>query len=192
MHHCVWSLFTLLRFAGRSEVIPSLLTRRRMMFAVPPASVWSMRGRDFDHLPCGSHVRSFPESWPFFTVARETVRGFWRRGFFSRAWSNRRLAPSFQTTGPDDRHTLGHNASDRHHHHEKRFEWIIHGVAQTCTPCTCGFSWKVGGRAGGCQNGQLCLHCHVCPKRAARQRRKPRKFEHRVGAFHQQVPCETP
>lgn len=43
-----------------------------------------------------------------------------------------------------------------------------------CKPC--GFFWK----AGGCQNGQLCLHCHLCPERAARQRRKARKSEHRA------------
>ena len=100
-----------------------------------------MRGRDFDHLPCGSHVRSFPESWPFFHSGKRDsdngsafsidIERLLASRVFSRAWSNRRLAPSLQSTGPDDRHTLGHIASDRHHHHhEKRFDWIVHGVAE--------------------------------------------------------------
>jgi hypothetical protein len=55
----------------------------------------------------------------------------------------------------------------------------------SCKPC--GFFWK----AGGCQNGQLCLHCHLCPERAARQRRKARKFEQRAEALQQQVSQEA-
>eukprot|EP00927_Polykrikos_kofoidii_P049744 TRINITY_DN43765_c0_g1_i1.p1 TRINITY_DN43765_c0_g1~~TRINITY_DN43765_c0_g1_i1.p1 ORF type:complete len:391 (+),score=33.60 TRINITY_DN43765_c0_g1_i1:180-1352(+) len=37
-----------------------------------------------------------------------------------------------------------------------------------CKPCA--WFWKVN----GCQNGQLCLHCHLCPRGEHRARRKAR------------------
>jgi len=42
-----------------------------------------------------------------------------------------------------------------------------------CKPC--GFFWK----AGGCRNGQLCCHCHLCPEGAVRQRRKAKYLARR-------------
>lgn len=36
----------------------------------------------------------------------------------------------------------------------------------SCRPC--GWFWK----ASGCQNGRDCMHCHLCPQGAAKQRKK--------------------
>ena len=105
LHHCVWALFTVLRCAGRSEVIPSLHTRRRMMFAVPPASV-SITIR-LAHMFAASLSPGH-----FFTVARETVtrarlsrsilRGSWRRGFF---FPHGATAASLHRSNPQDQIT---------------------------------------------------------------------------------------
>ena len=52
-----------------------------------------------------------------------------------------------------------------------------------CKPC--GFFRKVG----GCQNGQLCLHCYLCPERAACQRQKARRFERALFAPSLRCAC---
>jgi len=45
---------------------------------------------------------------------------------------------------------------------------VLH-ASGSCRPC--GFFWK----AGGCQNGQECQHCHLCPEGKARQRKKQKQ-----------------
>lgn len=50
---------------------------------------------------------------------------------------------------------------------------VLH-ASGTCRPC--GFFWK----AGGCENGEECQHCHLCPEGKARQRKKQKQASARL------------
>jgi len=62
----------------------------------------------------------------------------------------------------------------------------LHAVGD-CRPCA--WFWK----AAGCQNGQDCTYCHICPADEAKQRRKARanmaRMEARLDRDH--GPCRT-
>lgn len=51
---------------------------------------------------------------------------------------------------------------------------ILHGTG-VCRPCA--WFWK----ATGCQNGEFCEHCHVCPVGELRQRKKEKLAMMRLG-----------
>lgn len=62
------------------------------------------------------------------------------------------------------------------------FGSALHGEGK-CKPCA--WFWK----PQGCQNGQNCAHCHLCPKDELKERKKEKNFAMRAGTL---VPnCKT-
>eukprot|EP00933_Yihiella_yeosuensis_P017168 TRINITY_DN1441_c0_g1_i3.p1 TRINITY_DN1441_c0_g1~~TRINITY_DN1441_c0_g1_i3.p1 ORF type:complete len:503 (-),score=117.10 TRINITY_DN1441_c0_g1_i3:472-1902(-) len=53
-----------------------------------------------------------------------------------------------------------------------------------CTPCS--WFWK----QSGCQNGEDCRHCHLCPKSEVRARKKDKMKQKKHSQFHRQSPPE--
>merc|ERR1719330_1811116 len=58
-----------------------------------------------------------------------------------------------------------------------------------CRPCA--WFWK----PQGCQNGQACAHCHLCPEGELKERKRVKEAAMRMGALvpvHNQMPVRSP